>query len=180
MSTPTQEQMAAQFQFAQLAAQYYASGRFAALTHCLPVAGNLLHHAVEMFLKCALVRTLTLAELKTLGHKLPVLWTRFRSIHTDQTYATLDEAITELDRFERLRYPDNVVIEGMQVSFVIFKAQFARLPQGPQPPYHLILEDVDLLSQVAARTSGLSAQAFSASSSEHANYFLQLHNAHPI
>lgn len=180
MSTPTPEQMAAQFQFALLAVQYYTSGRFAALTHCLPVAGNLLHHAIEMFLKCALVRTLTLAELKTLGHKLPVLWARFRSIHTDQTYVDLDEAIVELDRFEQLRYPDSVVKEGMQVSFVILKAQFARLPKGPQPPYHLVLEDVDLLAQIAAHTSGLSAQAFSVSHSEHANYFLQLHNAHPI
>ena len=180
MPIPSQEQVAAQFQFAVLAGQYYVSGRFAALTHCLPVAGNLLHHAVEMFLKCALVRTLTLAELKDLSHKLPSLWSRFREIHVEPSFAVLDDAIKELDRFERLRYPDAVVLEGMQASFTVFKAQFARLPDGPQPPYHLVLEDIDLLVQVTTRCSGLSAAAFSPSASEQVQHYLRIHNLHQV
>lgn len=119
MSNPSHQQLAAHFEFARLAAQYHASGRFAALSHCIPVAGNLLHHSIEMFLKCVLVKTLTLNELKTLGHNLTILWNRFTQIHPNPTHAALNSAVAELEKFERLRYPDSVVLEGMQVSFVI-------------------------------------------------------------
>ena len=180
MSTPSQDQMAAHFEFARLAAQYHASGRFAALSHCLPVAGNLLHHSIEMFLKCVLVKALTLKELKGLGHNLATLWSRFAQIHPHPTHAALTAAVAELERFERLRYPDSVVLEGMQVSFVISRAQFSPLPSGPQPPYHLVLEDVDAIAQKAAQASGLTQVAFTSGLSEEAIHFLKLHNVHPL
>ena len=178
MTAPTEEQIAAQFQFAQLAGQYYVAGRFAALTHCLPVAGNLLHHSTEMFLKCALVRTTTLAGLKNLSHKLPDLWTKFRASCTDPTLTELDDAINELDHFEVLRYPDSIVRKGMALSFVINRQEFSALPSGPLPAYHLVLEDIDRVSKIIMRSSGLSASAFLPSHSEYANHYLQLHNAH--
>ena len=37
------------------ATQYYVAGRLAARTKLVPVYGNLFHHAVEMFLKTALL-----------------------------------------------------------------------------------------------------------------------------
>ena len=89
MATPSSEQMAAHFEFARLAGQYLVSGRFAALAHCLPVAGNLLHHSIEMFLKCVLVKSLTLSELKRLGHNLNTLWARFAELHPDPKHASL-------------------------------------------------------------------------------------------
>ena len=180
MSTPSQDQMAAHFELARLAAQYHASGRFAALSHCLPVAGNLLHHSIEMFLKCVLVKALTLKELKGLGHNLATLWSHFIQIHPHPTHATLTAAVAELERFERLRYPDSVVLEGMQVSFVISRAQFSALPAGPLPPYHLVLEDCDAIAHRAAQASGLTRVAFTAGLSEQAIHFLQLHNVHPL
>jgi hypothetical protein len=180
MSHPSSDQIAAQYQFAELAGQYYAAGRFAALTHCIPVAGNLLHHAVEMFVKCALTRTHSLAELKTFGHKLPALWVRFKEIHTALNCAHLDDAIAELDRFERLRYPDSVVREGMQVVMSVSRAHFARLPKGPQPPYHLVLEDVDEVSLISASASGLSSQVFKRNHGEIALRYMYLHNQYPI
>jgi hypothetical protein len=180
MPTPSHEQMAAHFEFARLATQYHASGRFAALSHCIPVAGNLLHHSIEMFLKCVLIKSLTLKELKTLGHNLTILWTRFSQIHPNPTHAALDSAVAELERFERLRYPDSVVLEGMQVSFVVSKAHFSPLPAGPQPPYHLVLEDIDAIAKIAAQASGLDRAAFTSELSEHALQFLQAHNVHPL
>ena len=85
-----------------------------------------------------------------------------------------------LERFERLRYPDSVVLEGMQVSFVISRAQFSPLPSCPQPPYHLVLEDVDAIAQKAAQASGLTQVAFTSGLSEEAIHFLKLHNVHPL
>ena len=41
--------------FCGLGTQYYIAGRQAAMARLIPVYGNLLHHAVEMFLKGALV-----------------------------------------------------------------------------------------------------------------------------
>jgi hypothetical protein len=178
MTTPTQDQMAAQFQFAQLAGQYYAVGRFAALTHCIPVAGNLIHHAVEMFIKCALIRTSSLGDLKALGHRLPILWSRFQAVHSQVRCSHLDSAVAEIERFERLRYPDSVVAEGMQVSMTIYRAHFARLPDGPQPPYHLVLEDVDEIASVAMRASGLSSSSFNPSHDDAVISYMNRENRH--
>ena len=180
MIQPSSDQIAAQYQFAELAGQYYAAGRFAALTRCIPVAGNLLHHAVEMFLKSALIRTHTLPELKKFSHKLPALWARFKEIHAAISCAHLDDAIAELDRFELLRYPDSVVKEGMQVSMVVFRAHLARLPEGPQPPYHLVLEDIDEVAMIAAGASALSGQAFKRNHAEMALHYMYLDNRYPI
>jgi hypothetical protein len=47
--------------------QYYVSGRYAVTAGLSPVAGNLLHHAVEMSLKGGLARSMELKELKDLG-----------------------------------------------------------------------------------------------------------------
>jgi hypothetical protein len=174
------EQVAAQYHFSTLAVQYYVSGRFATFSHCVPVAGNLLHHSIEMFLKCVLARTMTLGELKTCGHKLNVLWDKFKEIYPDPNYVSLDFSIGELNKFERLRYPDNVLIEGMQVSFTVNKADFAHLPTDP-PPYHLVLEDIDCLAQTIARKSGLDSLAFRLpGSNAEANHYLQLNNNYPI
>ena len=180
MTAPSHEQMAAHFEFARLATQYHAAGRFAALSHCIPVAGNLLHHSIEMFLKCVLVKSLSLKELKALGHNLTILWSRFTQLHPHPTHAALDSAVAELERFERLRYPDSVVLEGMQVSFVVSKAHYSPLPAGPQPPYHLVLEDIDNIAKIAAQASGLDRVAFTSGLSEQALQYLQIHNAHTL
>ena len=40
-------------QYFRFGTQYYVAGRYAALVWLIPVAGNLLHHAIEMYLKGA-------------------------------------------------------------------------------------------------------------------------------
>jgi hypothetical protein len=46
-----------------LGSQYYIAGRFLTLAQTIPVAGNLLHHAIEMCLKGALTQSHTLEKL---------------------------------------------------------------------------------------------------------------------
>lgn len=180
MNTPTENQIAAQIQFCQLAMQYHVSGRFAALSNCTPVAGNLLHHAIEMYLKCVLVKTMSLNQLKNEKHNLCNLWKCFKEIYADPSHDALDWSIAKLEKFERLRYPDSVVSEGMQVSYVTFKAYFSPLPNGPQPPYHLILEDIDLIAKITALKSGRGKAAFSLPSNKLANEYFYRDNLHPF
>ena len=50
--------------FFTLATQYYAMGRQAVRLHLMPVGANLLHHAVEMYLKAYLCRTVSIHVLE--------------------------------------------------------------------------------------------------------------------
>jgi hypothetical protein len=179
-TTPCEEKMAARFHFATLAGQYYISGRFSALAQCLPVAGSLLHHAIECFLKCGLIEVHSLRDLKTnaFGHSLPKLWEQFKLLSEDPALSAHDWSISELDKFERLRYPDLMVSHGMQVSMVHRISEFSPLPDGPQPPFHLVIESVDLLAKAIASACGLSGAAMFSSSNPSALHFLHLHNLH--
>ena len=42
--------------YATLSGQYYVSARFAAQAGYVPLCGNLMHHAVELQLKCGLIK----------------------------------------------------------------------------------------------------------------------------
>jgi hypothetical protein len=54
----------------------------ATIAGCFPVAGNLFHHAVELFLKGALRPTMSREDLKRkLGHSLEAVWRRFAALH---------------------------------------------------------------------------------------------------
>lgn len=179
-TTPSEEQVAARFHFADLAGQYYMSGRFAAFTHCLPVAGSLLHHAIECFLKSGLVEVHSLRDLRSrrFGHSLTNLWSEFKTLCPSSGLNVYDKSVAELDQFERLRYPDLMVSQGMQVSMVVLNSQFTRLPNGPQPPFHLVIESVDVLAKVIADACGLSKVSMFASADASAKHFLHLHNLH--
>ena len=63
MSNPDADDRA-RVEFFRLGVHYYVAGRFAGLTGLFPMAGNLLHHAAEMFLKGALVRIVGLNKLR--------------------------------------------------------------------------------------------------------------------
>jgi hypothetical protein len=76
--------------FFQNACQYYVAGRYAAFAALNPVAGNLLHHAIEHFLKGGLSKTKSLAELKRLGHSLPKIWAAFKTQVNDPVLADMN------------------------------------------------------------------------------------------
>jgi hypothetical protein len=91
------------------ATQYYVAGRMAARAGFLPVYGNLLHHAVEMYLKAALVGVVSLEKLKKKYiHNLEKLWRRFKAKEADAALDGFDATIHDLHKFEELRYPDEI------------------------------------------------------------------------
>jgi hypothetical protein len=81
--------------------QYYIAGRFAISAHLNPVAGNLLHHAIEFLLKGALSKTHTLRELRQHLHALPPLWEAFKAeIIGDANLSRCDSAVAALHAYD--------------------------------------------------------------------------------
>jgi|SRR5271165_3969791 len=105
--------------------QYYIAGRYSVFAGLIPVAGNILHHAVEMFLKGGLATkgdvmpaqaAADLKDAKDRGHRLDAIWQEFKAAAGDPALSRFDTVISELDRFESLRYPDNVLKNGMMAG----------------------------------------------------------------
>ena len=88
---------------------YYVAGRYAVFAGFNPTAANLLHHAVEMALKGALAKKgMDLKALKGLSHDLPRIWREFTAQYGIDG-STFDRVIAELQKFESIRYPDEIV-----------------------------------------------------------------------
>ena len=127
--------------------QYYLVGRAAAWGHQVPVAGNLLHHAVEMLLKGELSKTLPLEEVKKYRHFLVKTWNAFKALHSGENLFEFDRLIVESDRFEKIRYPDEALKHGA-VMFIDWDTSKSPIQQqaGPKlPQYFLYVNEVDAL-----------------------------------
>jgi hypothetical protein len=85
--------------FFSAAAQYYVAGRFGVFAWLNPVAANLMHHAVEMYLKGALLKSKakTLKELRDkFGHSLLKCWAAFKAQVNDPALSEFDTVISEI------------------------------------------------------------------------------------
>ncbi len=143
--------------FCAFATKYYVTGRFAARAGLIPIHGNLLHHAVEMYLKAALVGPLTIKESKNkYSHGLPKLWARFKAEVVDPALERFDPTIAALHEFESIRYPDEVVAKGMTatVAWAPLDAVNVSGSAPMLPKYEVIIGDVDnLVIEVLKRAS---------------------------
>jgi hypothetical protein len=134
--------------FFSAATQYYVSGRYAVLAGLVPVAGNLLHHAIEMYLKGGLSKAMTLDQLKVLRHNLPKVWASFKAQAQDPTLNNFDALMSSLSAFEELRYPDSILARGMAVTIGVNRLpDFGSAPTSAvlAPKYELYLEEIDAL-----------------------------------
>jgi len=102
--------------FVQNACQYYATARFAMHAQCIPVCGNMFHHAVEMLLKSGLAKKNTPAELRALSHSLEKIWLVFKTTFPNSDLNRHDATISLLHEFENIRYPDNILKFGMMTT----------------------------------------------------------------
>lgn len=132
--------------------QYYIAGRFAVTGALNPIAGNLLHHAIEFLLKGALAKTRTLTQLRQLGHKLPPTWEEFKAEVGDIGIARFDATIAALHAYEDIRYPDDALKNGMESMITSHRiVQPPVNPSGTTLPqvkrYDLCLQDVDELAE---------------------------------
>jgi hypothetical protein len=178
MPTPSADDI--RLHFARLAVQYFIAGRTAAIHRLIPVLGNLLHHAVEMSLKAALASSHTLAQLKGLGHSLPKLWHAFVAAYPSADAPRYRAVIDDLHRFEELRYPDSILVNGAKMQLVLHRAHVGPPSPSPSgvPSYLLVLEDVDELEEAIFSAMNLSPKFLSSSLSAEAKDHLILHNLH--
>lgn len=166
--------------FAQLAIQYYIAGRAAAIHQLIPILGNLLHHAVEMSLKAALVDSHSLRRLKRLGHGLPKLWGAFAAAYPAAAVPRFQAAVDALHRFEELRYPDSMLMNGAMMQLALHRAHVSTSGSGlaSVPTYLLVLEDVDELEEAIFAAMNLNPRFFTGSLSPKAKEYLLVQNLH--
>jgi hypothetical protein len=170
-------------EFFRYGSQYYVGARYAVYAGLIPVAGNQHHHAIEMFLKGALAESMTSQKLKDrLGHRLRRTWKEFKKQVSDPSLASFDRVIRELDKFESIRYPDELLKKGAAISFEITKAGAAqRSSSGTSvPEYALCLEEIDELVTTIFRIAGRNPRAFLQFMKPEANQFLRRDNRHII
>jgi hypothetical protein len=133
--------------FFKVGLEYYVAGRAAAAAGLDLVAGNLLHHAVEMLLKGGLVQAKAPQLYKDRdGHPLLMAWVAVKTLHPAEELAGFDQVITDLDRFEKIRYPDDILSNGAQLSVGWGRGPTQR-PAKP-PLYQL---EVNAVDKVVAR-----------------------------
>jgi hypothetical protein len=148
--------------------EYYVAGRFSALSaKSLVVAGNILHHAIEMLLKGAICLrgSYTRQQIRAMGHDLRRAWKAFKKTCPDRRLDALDAAIKRLDKFEELRYPDKVMSSGMMGNFILKREHVASTHvSGPKaaslPKYTYIMEDVDELVKLIFDVAKVNPQFF--------------------
>lgn len=154
----------AKHEFFRLGTQYWVSGLYAVDAGLLPVCGNLLHHAIEMYLKGVLSKTHPLSELKNKyrDHDLNKMWSGVKAQETDTVLNEYDPTIAELNAFEDLRYPDAVLETGMLCT-VDFGNRIPNENGGivrKEPIYRFHIERVDSLVQVLFKKASLNPKAF--------------------
>jgi hypothetical protein len=164
--------------------QYYAAGRFCAMTRLASAAPQLLHLAVELVLKASLARDHSLDELRMkYGHNIGRLWQDVTSVNSTLRTPGRDQTIVNLGRFEELRYPDSLISQGASISFD-FRTRtdsgppHSDLPSGPH--YEFNLEDIDELWAALFVNSRANAVAFLQRLSQEARAAIDRDNLHPI
>ena len=161
--------------------QYYTSGRYAIFAGLIPVAGNLLHHAIEMFLKGGLASSMDLGELKELGHSLPRTWGAFRIRFGHVSLERFDSVVDSLHAFEELRYPDSMIQNGARI--MVGPVAGPRLQDSEQiiatPSYELYLSEIDPLVRVVFDLSAINPRFFLAGLNSRAREYLNEANAQP-
>lgn len=134
--------------------QYYVAGRFAAASGFSPVLANLLHHAVELFLKACLAVDDPADKIRQYGnpktgyrHNLPRLWVEFKKRNTAVVRPEFDRLIEALHKFEVIRYPESLINDGATISIDIFVGigHLQDEHKEEQTSYRLSLPEVDEL-----------------------------------
>src|SRR5262245_58814902 len=170
-------------EYFRMGLHYHIAARYsAAALWSTTVAGNLSHHAIEFFLKGALIEQLDENARRNFHHDLPKLWRRYKKDRDNQELAKFDETIRDLNKFERIRYPEEIFRLGL-LAEIGFARSPPPLPEQKAPPgerYVLALNEVDELVKVIFQIEGLNPKFFTAGLNEHAKRYLDHQNMFPM
>jgi len=156
--------------FFNLGVQYYVVARFSAIAELLFVSGNQYHLAVEMLLKGQLAKTICLESLKRkYSHRLKRTWKDFKKLFPAENLSSFDDLICELARFERIRYPDNVLREGMTAILSWEPQTTTTTIKGPKvPQYEIAVTELDELIGTLFRLCSINSAYYMCRLNEHA------------
>jgi hypothetical protein len=115
------------------------------------VAGNLFHHAIEMYLKGDLAREEPPEDVRRYGHDLKRLWKAYKKKHSAKSLFAFDQTIKDVHKFEDIRYPDGISKKGMFYNLPLSRppVRFTNFSAGGKTPptYFVALDEVDALIQ---------------------------------
>jgi len=136
-----------------------------------------------MLLKGVLCRTKSLEELRANRHNLKRSWNAFRASFPEDELAEFTPAVRTLNKFERLRYPDELLTTGMVGMFALFREHSTSASGSAStglPLFSLVLEDVDALVQSIFCVANINPQYYVLSLSGSAKRSLEKHNRHAL
>jgi hypothetical protein len=159
--------------------QYYVAGRCGVATWLNPVAANLLHHAVEMFLKGALSAHTTEDERKAMRHDLRRIWKAFKGHYNPAAnFNHFDAVIHALHKYEEIRYPEKIIRDGMGSYFQFGKPTPIKISgkAANVPKYQLFVADIDALVKASCDMGSINAKAFTNKYQEPGKTYLRHEN----
>ncbi len=164
------------FDFFRYGTHHYVSARWSTLAGLMFVYGNQFHHAVEMYLKGALLeKGFTLARLTRFRHNLRRLWKLFKKHYDDGTLSQFDKLIRQLDKFEEIRYPGK--IRAMTLGISIGAGERTKVKtKKPLPHYEVNLAEMDQLVRVIVEKMNVNPRALMPSLRQEARNTLRQDN----
>jgi hypothetical protein len=144
----------------RLATEYYVAARASWSAGGTTVAGNLVHHAIEMYLKGDLAREESPECVRGYGHDLKRLWKAYKKKHSGKSLSAFDRTIKDVHKFEDIRYPDAISKKGMFFSLPLsrpsppLRQNFVRGGATP-PTYFVALDEVDALVKAVYDTASV-------------------------
>ena len=167
-----------------LGLQYLVAGRFATASWCMPVAANLLHHAIEMFLKGCLVEAVGFSGLPRgrNGHDLRALWRLCLEQFSGENLDRFTDTIGDLDRFEQIRYPETLIRHGALIGIGFPSgARHVQLQGQKTPEYQVSVDDIDALVGALFKVGRVNPAFYSMRfDQEHAKKYFEFRNRIPL
>jgi hypothetical protein len=171
-------------EYFRTALHYYILGRYATTAKLLPIPGNLVHHAIEFFLKAALIEKLDEAARKNkFRHNLSKLWRHYKRERNNSALDKFDQTISDINRFERIRYPEEMLRLGMLAEIGPVRNTYNPPPGVNRPRaarYQLALDEVDELIKLIFQIESINPQFYTGSLDEDAKRYLNYRNKFPI
>jgi hypothetical protein len=165
-------------EYFELGFQYYIVARFAASEGATlsPVVGNLFHHAVEMLLKGALTDRTDEAERRRWSHNLQAAWQKFKTEIGNASLSSFDLIISELHKFESIRYPERIISQGMTCTVGFGKETPTTGAPRTKTRYHIFVGDMDALVKAIVVADGINPAFFTTKYQRHARKYLRRFN----
>jgi HEPN domain-containing protein len=144
MNQPIEDRERLRVELSGIATEYYVAARMAYMGMLRDITCNLYHHAFEMIIKAALVRSYGSLMLKrNFGHDLSKLWKQ----HQIEFGAKpdFDIAARVLNRFEEMRYPDIHLNKHRQIMMSGMGMNSTSISFGTAPMALELSMNVDVL-----------------------------------